>query len=74
MCASQSSKPRAVTCPTCGKGLIWTPANVWRPFCSERCKLIDLGAWATERYRVPVVEDKDQPESAPPGEPAPREP
>lgn len=63
-------KPRAVTCPTCGKSLLWTSANVWRPFCSERCKLIDLGAWATERYRVPVVEDKDQPEDAPPGEPA----
>ena len=46
------------------------PANAWRPFCSERCKLIDLGAWATERYRVPVVEDKDQPEAAPPDEAA----
>jgi endogenous inhibitor of DNA gyrase (YacG/DUF329 family) len=68
MCASPSS--RVVACPTCGKGLLWTPANVWRPFCSERCKLIDLGAWASERYRVPVVEDKDQPETAPPGEPA----
>jgi len=34
--------------------------NAWRPFCSERCKLIDLGAWATERYRVPVTEEKDE--------------
>jgi len=67
-------KPRGVTLPTCGKSLLWTSANVWRPFCSERCKLIDLGAWATERYRVPVVEDKDQPEDAPPGEPARGEP
>ena len=33
-----------------------TPASVWRPFCSERCKMIDLGAWASERYRVPVAE------------------
>jgi len=39
------------------------PENVWRPFCSERCKLIDLGAWASERYRVPVIEDKDELES-----------
>ena len=62
-------QPRAVTCPTCGKALLWSPANAWRPFCSELCKLIDLGAWATERYRVPVVEDKDQPETAPPDEP-----
>jgi len=30
----------------------------WRPFCSERCKLVDLGAWATERYRVPAEDEK----------------
>lgn len=41
--------------------MLWTPDSVWRPFCSERCKLIDLGAWATERYRVPVAEEKDEP-------------
>lgn len=60
---------RTVACPTCGKHVEWT-ASAWRPFCSERCKLIDLGAWATERYRVPVVEDKDQPEAGPPDEAA----
>jgi endogenous inhibitor of DNA gyrase (YacG/DUF329 family) len=59
-------KPRVITCPTCGKHVFWTPDTAWRPFCSERCKLIDLGAWATERYRVPVVEDKDQPETEDP--------
>jgi hypothetical protein len=32
----------------------WTAENRWKPFCSERCKLIDLGQWATEKYRVPV--------------------
>lgn len=42
-----------VECPTCGRGVEWTPASRWRPFCSERCKLVDLGAWATERYAVP---------------------
>ncbi|HEY7744092.1 MAG TPA: DNA gyrase inhibitor YacG [Burkholderiales bacterium] len=63
------TEARTVTCPGCGKSVPWVPANVWRPFCSERCRLIDLGAWAAERYRVPVVEDKDQPETAPPGEP-----
>jgi len=31
------------------------PANPWRPFCSERCRLIDLGQWAAERYRVPAA-------------------
>jgi uncharacterized protein len=54
---------RTVACPHCGKAVEWTPASACRPFCSERCKLIDLGAWATERYRVPAVEDS---ESAPP--------
>ena len=62
-------KPRFVTCPTCGKHVLWTTDNVWRPFCSERCKLIDLGAWATEKYRVPITESNDQPEDAAPGEP-----
>jgi endogenous inhibitor of DNA gyrase (YacG/DUF329 family) len=34
----------------------WTPDNRWRPFCSERCKMIDLGAWASEEYKAPVRE------------------
>ena len=34
----------------------FTPASKWRPFCSERCKNIDLGDWASERYRVPTAE------------------
>jgi endogenous inhibitor of DNA gyrase (YacG/DUF329 family) len=63
------SSARIVPCPSCGKPVEWAEASAFRPFCSERCKLIDLGAWAAERYRVPVVEDKDQPEAAPPGEP-----
>jgi endogenous inhibitor of DNA gyrase (YacG/DUF329 family) len=59
-----SSEPLRVPCPTCGKSVAWTAENTWRPFCSERCKTIDLGAWASEKYRVPVAEDKDDPESA----------
>ena len=47
---------RLVGCPHCGTMIEWNPQNRFRPFCSERCKMIDLGAWATERYRVPVVE------------------
>ena len=39
-------------CPRCGTQAPFAPANPWRPFCSERCKLVDLGAWATESYRV----------------------
>ncbi len=41
-----------VKCPTCGKATEYTPKNPWRPFCSERCKLIDLGAWASEDYVI----------------------
>ena len=41
-----------VKCPTCGKETEYSPANRWRPFCSERCKLIDLGQWASEAYVI----------------------
>ncbi|RKP48522.1 DNA gyrase inhibitor YacG [Pararobbsia silviterrae] len=42
-----------VNCPTCSKRLEWSPLNAFRPFCSERCKQIDLGAWAAEKYTIP---------------------
>ncbi len=45
-------KPPLVNCPVCGRGLLWDARNKYRPFCSERCKLMDLGQWAAERYRV----------------------
>ena len=35
----------------------YSPANPWRPFCSERCRQSDLGAWASESYRIPLRED-----------------
>lgn len=50
-----------VSCPQCGKEVVWEAQNRYRPFCSERCKLIDLGQWANEGYRVPVDEQPDQP-------------
>jgi uncharacterized protein len=50
----------------------WDTANPFRPFCSERCKMIDLGAWATESYRVPVEEESDLPDSEPPEGSPPR--
>ena len=46
------NKKPVVACPTCGKEIEWDTNNRYRPFCSERCKLIDLGKWANERYRV----------------------
>ncbi|WP_017443662.1 DNA gyrase inhibitor YacG [Gayadomonas joobiniege] len=47
-----------VTCPTCQKESVWDTSNKFRPFCCERCKLIDLGEWASERNRIPA-DDKD---------------
>jgi endogenous inhibitor of DNA gyrase (YacG/DUF329 family) len=41
-----------ITCPKCRKPIVWE-GNAHRPFCSERCRLLDLGAWADESYRVP---------------------
>ena len=52
-------KSRMVRCPQCGGESLWSAENKYRPFCSERCKLIDLGAWAAESYRVPVQESSD---------------
>jgi endogenous inhibitor of DNA gyrase (YacG/DUF329 family) len=47
--------PLTVKCPTCRKPTPWDD-NPHRPFCSERCRTIDLGAWASERYRIPGQE------------------
>ncbi len=48
----QSSKVRIVVCPTCGGDSIYSASNAFRPFCSERCKGIDLGAWASESFTL----------------------
>ena len=42
-----------VNCPTCEAPVEWGPQSPSRPFCSERCKLIDLGAWAAEAHSIP---------------------
>jgi len=44
-----------IRCPICGRESEWE-GNPSRPFCSERCRLVDLGHWADESYRVPVEE------------------
>ncbi|SFC55900.1 DNA gyrase inhibitor YacG [Collimonas sp. OK412] len=49
-----------VDCPTCGTKVEWIAANRFRPFCSERCKQIDLGAWAEEKYAIPAVNPADE--------------
>lgn len=48
-----------VDCPTCGKKVEWLEINRFRPFCSERCKQIDLGAWAEEKYAIPAVNPRN---------------
>lgn len=47
------SKPTTVPCPTCKTEIQWSSDNPYRPFCCERCKLIDLGAWASEEHAIP---------------------
>ena len=42
-----------LNCPTCGRAIEWSPQYPFRPFCCERCKLIDLGAWLKEERRIP---------------------
>ena len=52
-------KNSTIKCPTCGKEARWKD-NCFRPFCSERCRLIDLGKWASEEYLI-EGEKKDLP-------------
>jgi endogenous inhibitor of DNA gyrase (YacG/DUF329 family) len=51
-------KPLVVACPQCGKDVIWNSASRYRPFCSERCKMVDIGQWASESYRIPESEQQ----------------
>lgn len=48
-----AGKPLVVQCPTCKMPVIWNAENTHKPFCSERCRLIDLGDWATESHKIP---------------------
>lgn len=50
---------KSIVCPTCGKNDTWQKDNLYRPFCSERCRLIDLGEWAKENYKVPTEDPVD---------------
>ncbi len=63
-----AGRPRRVACPGCGQPAAFEPSNPHRPFCSERCRLQDLGAWASESYRIPVSNeappDADSPDAA----------
>jgi hypothetical protein len=54
--AGSAEKPieRTVACPSCRKPALYSPRNPWRPFCNERCRNVDLGAWASEQFRLPA--------------------
>ena len=52
---------RIVPCPTCGGDSIYSPTNAYRPFCSARCKGVDLGAWASEEFKLPDETPPDEP-------------
>ncbi|WP_432696298.1 DNA gyrase inhibitor YacG [Marinobacterium sp. YM272] len=49
-----------IKCPQCGKQTVYSQENTFRPFCSKRCRLIDLGEWASEGYQIaaePSIDD-----------------
>ena len=54
--AGDRSKPGKMACPQCGQPAVLDTSNAWRPFCCERCKLLDLGEWFSGRYSVPTEE------------------
>ncbi len=62
--AAPAPSPKIVVCPSCGGKSVYAPSNPFRPFCSERCKNVDFGAWASESFRVP---SNDLPEDQPGG-------
>lgn len=51
---------KMVRCPACQGDSVYASSNPYRPFCSERCKQIDLGAWASESFRVPTDAPPDE--------------
>ena len=55
----KQEQTKIVVCPSCGGDSLYSPANAFRPFCSERCKNIDFGAWASESFRMPTEAPPD---------------
>jgi endogenous inhibitor of DNA gyrase (YacG/DUF329 family) len=54
-------KPRKVRCPACAGLRLYSNHNPYRPFCSARCKGVDLGAWASEEFKLPDETPPDEP-------------
>ncbi|MFM1895814.1 MAG: gyrase inhibitor YacG [Pseudomonadota bacterium] len=59
-----TDKPRTVMCPGCQKQVEWSADNPYRPFCSQRCRLIDFGEWASGRHAIAgesiIIDDNDE--------------
>jgi len=70
MSPDSPSRKRQVRCPACGKQALYSTENPARPFCSPRCRSVDLGAWASESYRMAA----DNPPEADGTSPAPDAP
>jgi endogenous inhibitor of DNA gyrase (YacG/DUF329 family) len=49
---TSTNQPLQVACPHCKAKVVWSEQSLYRPFCSERCRLIDLGAWADESHCI----------------------
>ena len=70
----KASSQRKIKCPQCGRLTFFSPENPFRPFCSERCRTRDLGAWSAESYRIAGAPESEEGEgwSEDAGEPEPR--
>ena len=67
------SRAKRIPCPTCKREIEWNEQYPWRPFCSERCKLVDLGAWMSEARAIagePLDETGADPDRA--ADPSPK--
>ncbi len=54
MDTNEKKSSRKIKCPQCGATSIYSTENTHRPFCSERCRTLDLGQWADGTYRIPI--------------------
>ncbi|MGL4858738.1 MAG: DNA gyrase inhibitor YacG [Enterobacteriaceae bacterium] len=57
-----TNSPLIIACPQCRQSVTWDSRNPFRPFCSKRCQLIDLGEWADEEKRIPADEETSEEE------------
>jgi uncharacterized protein len=58
-------EPRKIKCPICSKETLWSESNPYRPFCSQRCRTIDLGDWLSEKHVIPGSKDDDSSQKEP---------